>query len=263
VCRPSTRRALILGRWIVAVAAVAVASFGGLRTLKVNATAKPVALAPQALTLSTEQRGRVGASLATLPLAFESNQGQTDAQQVKYTARAKGYTLFLTAHDTVFALPSSSRSAVTGAACNYGLVQTKHVTSPIAQENRTAGIHLQLVETNRRVQIAASNQLPGRTSYFIGDDSTKWHANVPQYARVSYRNVYPGVSRVFHGVERQLEFDLVVLPKANPASIRFAVSGVTKMATDNAGNLVLSSTAEISCCTSPSPIRRRTEQVSR
>jgi hypothetical protein len=44
-------------------------------------------------------------------------------------------------------------------------------------------------------------------------------------------------------VERQLEFDLVVLPKANPASIRFAVSGVTKMATDNAGNLVLSSTA--------------------
>jgi hypothetical protein len=75
---------LILGRWIVAVAAVAVASFGGLRTLKVNATAKPVALAPQALALSTEQRGRVGASLATLPLAFESNQGQTDAQ-VKYT----------------------------------------------------------------------------------------------------------------------------------------------------------------------------------
>jgi hypothetical protein len=97
------------------------------------------------------------------------------------------------------------------------------------------------------VQIAASNQLPGRTSYFIGDDSTKWHANVPQYARVSYRNVYPGVSRVFHGVERQLEFDLVVLPKANPASIRFAVSGVTKMATDNAGE----SCALLHCGRSP------------
>ena len=50
-------------------------------------------------------RARIQASYANLPLAFEQNQGQTDAQ-VKYLARGSGYTLFLTANDAVFSLHS-------------------------------------------------------------------------------------------------------------------------------------------------------------
>src|ERR1700694_1192769 len=36
-----------------------------------------------------------------LPLSFEANQGQTDAQ-VQFLAHGQGYALFLTAHEAVF-----------------------------------------------------------------------------------------------------------------------------------------------------------------
>lgn len=56
-------------------------------------------------TSTAAARSRMQASYAALPLAFEPNQGQTDAQ-VKYLARGSGYTLFLTANDAVFSLRS-------------------------------------------------------------------------------------------------------------------------------------------------------------
>src|SRR5215471_6016950 len=41
-------------------------------------------------------------SYGHLPLSFEANQGQTD-DQVQFLAHGQGYTLFLTAHEAVFA----------------------------------------------------------------------------------------------------------------------------------------------------------------
>ena len=43
-----------------------------------------------------------------LPLSFEANQGQVDGQ-VKYLARGKGYTLFLTETEAVLALRSPTQ----------------------------------------------------------------------------------------------------------------------------------------------------------
>ena len=43
-----------------------------------------------------------------IPLSFEANRGQTDAQ-VQYLARGPGYTLFLTATEAVLALTQQER----------------------------------------------------------------------------------------------------------------------------------------------------------
>ena len=43
-----------------------------------------------------------GNSYGRLPLSFETNQGQTDAN-VRFLARTSGYTLFVTADEAVFA----------------------------------------------------------------------------------------------------------------------------------------------------------------
>ena len=94
---------------------------------------------------------------------------------------------------------------------------------------------------SRRSQ--SSSQLPGHSNYFIGNDRSQWHSAVPQFARVSYREVYPGVNLAFYGVQKQLEFDFIVAPGASAAPIQFGVSGAKKIATDNAGNLVLASSA--------------------
>jgi Beta-propeller repeat len=203
--------------------------------------ARKEAAAPNSQAPATAtQRGRVRASLDALPLAFEANQGQTDPQ-VKYMARGNGYAAFLTANETVFAMQMRSRANSEIGSKKYlgAAVKTRQNTG----KDATAAIRMKLVGANSNPQIVAENQLPGRSNYFIGNDSSKWQSGVQQYARVAYRAVYPGVNLAFHGQQRQLEFDFIVAPGANTESIRFDISGAKRIATDTTGDLVLSSAA--------------------
>jgi hypothetical protein len=222
---------------LVAVAAIGIAGSASLRSHRASASAQPVAAAAkQAPALNA--RGRVQASMATLPLAFEANQGQTDPQ-VKYMARGNGYTVFLTANDTVFAMSQASPSRLSG---RHGLSAASH---PVATAKQVpAAIHMKPVGGNSHPQIAAGRELPGRTNYFIGSDPSKWQQGVKQYATVSYRDVYPGVDMAFHGQQRQLEFDFVVAPGANPGRIAMGFTGAKKLSVDAAGDLLLASATD-------------------
>jgi hypothetical protein len=102
---------------------------------------------------------------------------------------------------------------------------------------------MHLVDANRQSLIVAEDKLPGHSNYFIGNDRRQWHANVPQYGRVSYREAYPGVTLAFYGVQKKLEFDFIVAPGARPEPIRFEVGGTIRIVTDPSGNLILASTA--------------------
>ena len=85
----------------------------------------------------------------------------------------------------------------------------------------------------------ALDELPGKANYFIGNDPKRWRTNVPTYAKVRYRDVYPGVDVVYYGNQRQVEHDFVVAPGADPQTIRLRFEGVDKLSTDASGNLVL------------------------
>jgi len=264
VSKPSVAGRLLPARWIdlgwiVAVAllaTVAVVVMGGLRSpgrTSTSAAAPLLVPAEQSagasgskVRASGVRASRVRASLATLPLAFEANQGQTDPQ-VKYMARGSGYTVFLTANETVFALNSSSQASQNMAlrgARNSGpasKLAPKTSNKPLPSNHRTAAIRMHLIGGNPQSQIIAGNELPGRSNYFLGNDPSRWHTNVEQYGRISYREVYPGINLAFYGVQKQLEFDFIVAPGAIPDGIRLAVAGARRIATDNSGNLTLAS----------------------
>ena len=235
---------VVLGSMVAlaAVAAIGIAGSASLRGRRASASVKPViAAVKQAPALSADQRGRAQAGMGKLPLAFEANQGQTDPQ-VKYMARGNGYTVFLTANDTVFALQSPS-GASTGAASKHGFGTRGSRQDQTEKKNVSAAIHMRAVGGNPRARIAAGSQLPGVTNYYIGTDRSKWQAGVKQYATVAYRDVYPGVNMAFHGEQRQLEFDFIVAAGANAAPVSLGFSGAQKIATDASGNLLLSSAA--------------------
>ena len=164
-------------------------------------------------------RSRMQASYAALPLAFEPNQGQTDAQ-VKYLARGSGYTVFLTANDAVFSLRS------------------RH-----AKKESNAVVRMHLAGGNSLAKIEGGDPLPGVANYFLGNNPGKWSTGVPRFGRVAYQDVYPGVNLAFHGTGHELEFDFVVAPGANATPIAFRFSGNRGMKTDDAGNLVVTSAA--------------------
>lgn len=227
--------------WIAAIAVAAIAivegagKFSAYRTRGGRVTNS--ANRPQAPALSAEQRGRVRASLDAIPLGFEANQGQTDPQ-VKYTARGSGYSVFLTPEKTVFALnsarPSSAHSPHIGPA---------NLREGAARKIQTAAIDMRLVGGNSNPQISAGSLLPGTINYYRGSNPANWQTGVKQYASVAYRDVYPGVNMVFHGEQRQLEFDFVVAPGTDPKTIGMGFKGAKKLSTDGSGNLILTSSA--------------------
>src|SRR5262249_36107158 len=70
-------------------------------------------------------------------------------------------------------------------------------------------------------------------------DPAKWRTNIPTFARVEYDDVYPGIDLVWYGSQRQLEYDFVVSPGADPSAIRLHFTGTDRMELDAAGDLLL------------------------
>ena len=80
---------------------------------------------------------------------------------------------------------------------------------------------------------------PGVVSYFIGNDPKNWRSGIPTYGKVNYAQIYPGVDLVFYGNQRQLEYDFVVAPGADPSRIAWRIDGA-RASVDAEGNLALS-----------------------
>jgi uncharacterized protein (TIGR03437 family) len=182
---------------------------------------------------------QIVANYGKLPLSFEANQGQADGQ-VKFLSRGRGYTLFLTGTEAVlqlrnadFGLRNANRPAFEMGVRN----PQSEIRNP--QLARPVTLRMRLVGANPNAEARGVEELPGKSNYFIGNDPSKWRTNVPTYAKVEYRNVYPGISLVHYGNQRQLEYDFVVSPGADPGAIEFEAEGAERIEIDDAGDLVM------------------------
>jgi hypothetical protein len=165
----------------------------------------------------------------TLPLSFEANWGQLD-NQVNYLARGPGYTVFLTDHEAVLTLKPGvdNRGAFTSEAGRER-----------SRPSSGAAVRIQPVGARRHAAVQALDQLPGISNYFIGSDPAKWRTGIPTYGKVKYEGIYPGVDLVYYGNQRQLEFDFVLAPGADPNTIRLAFQGIDDLELGSHGDLVL------------------------
>ncbi len=183
---------------------------------------------------------RIQESYGRLPMHFEPNLGQT-AEEVKFVARGPGYTLFLTADEAVLALrqgqPRSDREyrRHPPQSPEPTLAQTEEATPSGA----VVRMRLEGAARNAEPQLEGLEKLPGISNYFLGNDPTKWRTHVPHYQRVQYQDVYPGIDLVFYGNPRQLEYDFVLAPGADPSAIRLAFEGVEGMRVADNGDLIL------------------------
>ena len=141
-----------------------------------------------------------GAS-SKLPLAFEPNQGQGNSES-KFFARGPGYTVALRPDGaTIHSKGKSGKREVTV----MRLIGASSTSKPMAKD-----------------------PLPGTVNYFIGSDSKNWRSNLPTYSKVEFTRTYPGIDMVYYGSEGRLEYDFVVQPGGNPASIRMRFSGASR-----------------------------------
>jgi hypothetical protein len=177
------------------------------------------------------------ANYGKLPLAFEANQGQTD-QQVRFLSRGAGFSLFLTSTEAVLALQPSDISDQPSGEPSF----RSQVSGVRKDKSPRAIVCMKLMGANAKAEVIGEDELAGKSSYFIGNDPKNWHTNVQQFAKVRYENVYPGVDLVYYGRQRELEYDFVLRPGADPQAIRLGIDGAKKIRMEQ-GDLVLTSAA--------------------
>jgi len=118
-----------------------------------------------ALLASAPDRAAVLARYDRLPLSFEENRGQADTS-VKFLSRGRGYALLLGANETVLRLSADT-------------------------------VRMRFQGASAAPQLAGLDPQPGKVNYLLGNDSAKWLKDVATYARVEYRDLYPGISLVY------------------------------------------------------------------
>lgn len=143
-----------------------------------------------------------------LPLSFELNQGQAPAD-IRYLARGSSYTLYLAGGETLLAGQKQS-----------------------ALRTRFSGANL-----SARIQGEARQ--PSTSNYFVGNDPRRWQASVPNYDRVRYAAIYPGIDLLYYGKDGHLEYDWIVAPGADPARIRMVFEQADQVAIDKDGDLLI------------------------
>lgn len=145
-----------------------------------------------------------------VPMVFEANHGQTDPS-VKFLSRGPGFTLFLTGSEAV-----------------------------LADHRAGQAVRVRLLGARQTSEVVGLEPLPGRSHYFRGRKPANWVTNIATYARVAYRDAYPGIdARYRAGPGSWLEQEFVVRPGADAAAIGLQFDGVRTVTVDAAGDLVL------------------------
>lgn len=178
---------------------------------------------------------RANASYGNLPLTFEVNQGQTSSE-VKFMSRGTGHTAFLTTDGMVLSLRPTEVGPSDGL---NDLAADRNHQSPMSTT-----LQFKLAGAVKNPGVVGEDLQPGRINYFFGNDPAKWRTNVPTYAKVRYKNVYPGIDLLYYGNRRQLEYDFELMPGADPNRIQFDIQGSEQIKLDPDGNLVLKKGSE-------------------
>jgi beta-propeller repeat-containing protein/Big-like domain-containing protein len=187
---------------------------------------KPAAFNTNAAQVQEQDRRRIEAAYAKLPLSFEPNRGQTDAR-VKFLSRAGRRTLWLTKDEAVLAI----------APLRAGSGEKQEVARK-QNQSAPAVLRMKFVGANADPKITGEARQAGLVNYLRSKPGES-RTGIPTYARVRYSSLYPGIDLVFYGNNRQLEYDLVVSPGADPGQIKLGISGADNLRIDANGNLVL------------------------
>ena len=155
-----------------------------------------------ALALNAEPLNR---TMAAVPLRFEPS-----ADATLFLARGNGYAIGLRADGADLRLGPSG-----------------------------AGLRMRFVGGQPNALGLPEQLLESVTNSYLGPDPAHWKVGIPNFGRVRFANVYPGIDVVYYGNERDLEYDFIVKAGADPSQIRIRYAGSDQLRLDPAGDLLV------------------------
>lgn len=152
------------------------------------------------------------AQSVSVPFYFEQNRGQFDPA-IQYIARD----------------PSSLR-----------IFKSQEVLWQPGDS--TGGLRMAFENPARASVIEGLDALSGKVNYLLGNPQNSIR-NVDCYSRIRYSGIFPGVNVDFRHSSGALEYDVILSPGADPASVRFLFSGARNARLTDSGDLVFETQA--------------------
>ena len=181
-----------------------------------------------------------------LPLYFIANEGQLD-RSVAYYVGGKDKSLYFSRDGITIALASREAAGLS--------MKTPWLAKPVSitpGEGRAAGdeirttsevsgparwtVKLDFLGANPDARPVGEDRSQAAFSYFRGKPEN-WHAGVPAYAKILYRDLWPGIDLAYYGNVNELKYELIVHPGSDPRQIRLAYRGVTGVKISDGGQL--------------------------
>ncbi|MCK4614640.1 MAG: hypothetical protein KAU14_07545, partial [Thermoplasmata archaeon] len=155
-------------------------------------------------------------SLSSMKGWFTENQGQIENPEVRFVYAASD--------------------------CSIGFVESGYLMKMTDEDNLTSVVRVNFEDSNP-VAPVGEEELPHRSNFFLGNDSSMWRTNVANYRKVVYEGLYDGIDLVFYTEEKGLKYDFIVSPGADPKEIRYSYEGIDAIHIDSRGNLHLATPA--------------------
>src|SRR5437870_3556822 len=183
---------------------------------------------PERLRPTPDITVRAATSPAHRPLQFEPNLGQSH-DSIKFVSRLPAYRLSVTPTETVLDFRKFDFDA------KKYLEQPKwkmvRARQAVEKAQRVTGgvVRMRLLGARADAPIVGEERLPGIVNHIRGNNPSKWRMNVPTFAKVRHKDVYPGIDFVYYGTPAKLEYDVVVSPGADPSVVAIAMDGVDRL----------------------------------
>jgi hypothetical protein len=155
-----------------------------------------------------------GVFLSRVPAAFVPNLGQWE-HPARFVARIGGASVFLEEAGFTLSVPEPAEEPMRGTA--------------VRMRFEGAGAPERVGE----------GRLAGHHNYFLGSDPSRWRTEVPLYASIRYRDLYPGVALLCYERDGRFEYDLVLAPGADLGRIGVTVEGADELRLGEDGALEL------------------------
>ena len=96
------------------------------------------------------------------------------------------------------------------------------------------------VGANPNPEVIAEGQMECKCNYFLGNDPTKWHTDVPNYEAITLKDIYPGIDLKYSGDGTgQATYEFFVAPGADIAQIKVDYEGAEETSIDADGRLIV------------------------
>lgn len=175
------------------------------------------------------------------PISFTANAGQFD-ERALFQAKGKGTMLWLTSKAIYlqFIRRNEAREPI-GMHAHFqpgsGLPKDVGATAVNASGTEVFLLEMTFRGAEPGVLVRGKELLDYYCNYFVGNEPKKWKSHVPNFGRVAYEDVYPGIDFELYGNDSQLEYDFLVAAGADPGLIQVQYRGAEALSIEANGDL--------------------------